>query len=203
VTAAEDDAFWLHDADPAVDICDPTLTVGACLDAILPTLAEHVPLEQARIVEFGCGVGRLTNPVQARYPDARVVGVDISARFLDIAATEAARLGVNPTYILSANVGLAAIPEAQGCDAVYTMCVLQHLDGDRKRGLLHQAGRVLRPGGVLRAQYVEGDHSSRCMYDARLPDVLRWCGEAGLRVTEYRHHLLMDRWTWITAVRPT
>ena len=90
MTAAADDAFWLHEADPAVDICDPRLTVDACLDVITGEMFRHIPLSPPVIVEFGCGIGRLANPLQERYPGTRVVGIDLNLKFLRLAGSAGA-----------------------------------------------------------------------------------------------------------------
>lgn len=196
---APDDAFWLHEADPAVDICDPTLPVDACLNEIITQVGAHVDLSAARIVEIGAGIGRLTVPLQALYPDAHVVGTDICRRFLDIADHAAAGQTTRPLHVLAGS--LDDVPQAQDADVIYTMCVFQHLDTPRKRAYIEQAARALRPGGVLVAQYVEGTAASRCMYDATIQDVREWCGLVGLEIQRVRHDLLMPRWTWVTATK--
>lgn len=199
MTAEDDDAFWLYEADPQVDICDPTLTVDACLDVILPEIQDRIAHVGAVAVEIGCGIGRLTNPMQALHPAATVIGIDINPRFIDAAVWAARKDGLKvPTYVVDDGLGYCRDGEA---DAVYSMCVFQHIDNDRKRDYIAQVGRVLRPGGVFRFQYVEGAHSSRCMYDALIGDVRAWCVEAGLTVQRAQHDLLMPRWTWVTATR--
>jgi 2-polyprenyl-3-methyl-5-hydroxy-6-metoxy-1,4-benzoquinol methylase len=209
MSAADDDAFWLHEADPAVDICDPSLTVDACLDVITPEMTARVDLDHATILDLGCGIGRLTNPIHARYPDARVMGIDPNGNFLADARRAAVTTGVSPVYVCcdAQELGIITVadwgdePRASGYDAVYSMAVFQHLDSARKRDLIAQVGLALRPGGVTVFQYVEGTHSSRCMYDALVGDVLEWCTDAGLKVQRVQHDLLMPRWTWVTATK--
>lgn len=201
MSAADDDAFWLHEADPAVDICDPSLTVDACLDVILPEIRDHVR-RWSWVLEIGCGIGRLTNPLQAMLPGTHVVGIDINPEFLAIACKAAEAMtwtGLMPIYRVAGSVDDVAAPGS--IDAVYSMAVFQHLDNARKRDYIQQIGRALRPGGVTVFQYVRGTHSSRCMYDALVRDVWDWCEEAGLTVQRVQHDLLMPRWTWVTATR--
>lgn len=190
--SAADDQFWRVEADPEVDIFDPSVSADECLDVITGEISAHVDIGIARIVEVGCGVGRLAGPLSERYPDATVVGTDISARFLDAAAP-------GPTYLLTDH--LDGIDEIIGCDAVYSVAMLQHIDNQRKRAYVEQIGRVLRPGGVAVLQVVEGVHASRCMYDVPLVDMIAWCEASELRVERVQRDVLFDRWAWITAVR--
>ena len=52
------------------------------------------PVEQARVLELGCAVGGNLLPMAYRFPEARFVGVDLSARQIEIARSSAARLGL-------------------------------------------------------------------------------------------------------------
>lgn len=195
----DDDAFWLNEADPAVDICDATLTVGACLDVIIPKMSGEVDLDKACIVEIGCGIGRLAAPVKAMFPGATVIGTDISARFLDIATRDAP----GPTYCLTKNLTGLPLAETSGghVDAIYSMAVLQHIRNNEKALHIYKASTALRMGGVFVFQYVEGSHESRCMYDAEIDDIEKCCLMAGFDVVEVEHDLLFPRWTWVTAVK--
>ena len=204
MTAEDDDAFWLYEADPQVDICDPSLTVDACLDVILPEILDHVTGKWSWVLEIGCGIGRLTNPIQAALPRVHVVGLDINPKFIALACEAAGAVtwtGMMPAYRVTGSLDDVASPGS--VDAIYSMAVFQHLSNDRKRDYIQQIGRALRPGGVTVFQYVEGVHSSRCMYDALIMEVAGWCQEAGLEVQRIQHDLLMPRWTWVTATRET
>lgn len=197
-----DDVFWLNEADPAVDICDPSLTADACLDVIVPEIRAHIAHRWAWVFEIGCGIGRLTNPLQAMLPGTHVVGMDINPKFLAMAAQASEAMtwtGLMPVYKVAGNLDDVADPGS--VDAIYSMAVFQHIDNDRKRSYIEQVGRVLRPGGVFCFQYVEGTHSSRCMHDALIWDVRAWCETAGLTVQRVQHDLLMPRWTWVTTTR--
>lgn len=195
VDSEEDDRFWRDEADPEVDIFDPSVSADECLSVILPELTRYVDLDSARIVEVGCGIGRLTGPVAERFPGATVVGTDISARLLAIAEERAS----GPVYVLTAD--LDECDDAQAADAAYSVAVLQHIDNQRKRAMIAQIARALRLGGVAVIQFVEGTHASRCMYDATIDEMRAWCSDSGLRVRTVRRDLLFPRWVWITATR--
>lgn len=98
-----------------------------------------------RVLDFGCGAGRLSNALAAHFDE--VVGVDISAPML----AEARRLergGGRISFLLNDTPDLSAFDD-DSFDLVYTDLVLQHLPPDLARGYLTEFARVVRPGGAM------------------------------------------------------
>lgn len=96
-------------------------------------------------LDFGCGVGRLSQALADRF--AHVVGVDISSSMVE----QARRLnshGERCTYETNARADLSLFPEPR-FDLVYSNIVLQHISPRYARRYLQEFVRVLRPGGVL------------------------------------------------------
>ena len=58
---------------------------------VLEQCTRHIP-DPHRVLDVGCGTGRLLRDAQLRFPDAQLVGVDISANMLSLAATASSRL---------------------------------------------------------------------------------------------------------------
>lgn len=130
------------------------------LDAFLDTGRHEVDRTFARLAElglatgtelaldFGCGVGRLTQPLSERF--ARVVGVDISPPML-----ERARLldetGRQIDWVLNDSDALRFQPDAS-VDFCYSSLVLQHLPRRLATRYLSELVRVLRPGGLAVVQ---------------------------------------------------
>ena len=106
----------------------------------------HTPLRDARsILDIGCGPGNSTAAVAARYPGARVLGVDSSENM--VAAARAA----HPEFefrVCEAPQGLDAL--GGGFDIVFSNACLQWIP--EHRTLLPALMRQLRPGGVLAVQ---------------------------------------------------
>jgi SAM-dependent methyltransferase len=101
----------------------------------------------ARVLDFGCGAGRLSQAL-ADHAD-EVVGVDVSPPMLAVAreldAAGRCRFVLNETSDL-------AVFGAGEFDLVYSELVLQHLPAAVIDGYLAEFVRVLRPGGVALLQ---------------------------------------------------
>ena len=101
-----------------------------------------------RVLEIGCGVGRLLRPLAGRV--ARVVGVDLSAAMLARARDSCE--GLSNVELALTDGNLDFLPDA-GFDFVFSHIVFQHLP--RKayaERYFRDAFRVLAPGGIFRVQ---------------------------------------------------
>lgn len=118
-------------------------------DALLKQrLVEQARLADARdILDLGCGTGTLTTTIKRAAPNARVTGVDIDPRVLELARKNVAKAGVD-VRLVAASVTDLPFPD-HTFDRVLSSLVLHHLDTDEKRAALAGALRVLRPGGEL------------------------------------------------------
>ncbi len=105
----------------------------------------QLPAPGGRALDFGCGVGRLTQALARRHDS--VVGADISAVMIDLAR----RLNQYPEkaqYICTADAGLQTLPD-HSFQFIYSNIVLQHVPpGDAVR-YLREFFRLLGPNGLL------------------------------------------------------
>ena len=114
------------------------------LDGLLDALGMEVSPGE-RVVEIGCGIGRLTRPLAERA--ASVVAVDVSARMLELARRLNPDLA-NVDWLLGDGASLAGIPAASA-DVCFSYVVFQHIpDPHVTLGYVREIGRVLRPGGT-------------------------------------------------------
>jgi SAM-dependent methyltransferase len=105
----------------------------------------QLPAPRGAALDFGCGVGRLTQALARRLD--RVVGADISPVMIDLAR----RLNRYPDraeYICTAETGLETL-QAASFDCVYSNIVLQHVASDLSVRYLHEFFRLLGRGGLL------------------------------------------------------
>jgi 2-polyprenyl-3-methyl-5-hydroxy-6-metoxy-1,4-benzoquinol methylase len=57
------------------------------IEAAIQTIAEWAPPEPRRILEIGCGIGATSWRMARAWPGAQVLGIDISARSIEVATT--------------------------------------------------------------------------------------------------------------------
>lgn len=98
-----------------------------------------------RALDFGCGVGRLTQALARRM--SGVVGADISPVMIDLART-LNRYPDRVEYICTAEAGLELLPP-RTFECIYSNIVLQHVPSDISVRYLDEFFRLLAPGGLL------------------------------------------------------
>lgn len=170
---AIENAAWYVDTTLSFDEPDMEqfLADGARIvrDALDGAPAE--PRRHELAVEIGSGLGRVVKSLADRFD--HVVGIDISPEMVE----RAGQLVADPRVELRLGDGrsLAGIADAS-VDLVLSFTVLQHIpDPKIIEGYLREAGRVLRPGGLL---------------------VFQWNNEPGHR------RWVIRRW-WLTALQRT
>jgi SAM-dependent methyltransferase len=99
----------------------------------------------APALDFGCGVGRLTQALAARFPECW--GVDISSTMIRL-AREFAQEIPRCRFLLNEQDHLAGLQDNY-FGFIYTSIVLQHMAEKYSRTYLAEFLRVLKPGGVL------------------------------------------------------
>ena len=106
---------------------------------------EVAPARRTRALDFGCGVGRLTQALGRRFD--RADGVDIARAMLE-EARRYDRSGGRCQYHLNTSGHLGQF-ESGSFDLVCSLLVLQHMEpGDAVRYIAEMV-RVLAPGGLL------------------------------------------------------
>ncbi|MFG1717196.1 class I SAM-dependent methyltransferase [Micromonospora chalcea] len=146
-----------------------------------------------RIVDIGCGFGKSTRPLPAKYPTAQVIGVDLAAPGLRLAHAEAEATGLAIDYRQAD--GRATGIESGSCDVVTGTMVLHEMPAAAIRETIVEAARLLKPGGSLRFLefMLTGDplrdatvyeHAERnnepFFHDLFGSDLIEVCAEAGL-----------------------
>lgn len=123
-------------------VADPQARWGA-------TMLERLPLEGGeRVLDAGCGTGRVTELLLARLPRGSVVALDASRTMLDEARKRLARFGDQVEYV-QADLG-KPLPIDRPVDAILSTATLHWVpDHD---ALFTNLAAVLRPGGMLVAQ---------------------------------------------------
>lgn len=113
------------------------------VDRILSLLGVQIEPSD-RVVEIGCGVGRLTRPLSARASDVRAL--DVSERMLALAKEHNAALE-NVTWVHGDGASLAGI-DSGSATVCFSHVVFQRIEDPAiTLEYVREMGRVLQPGG--------------------------------------------------------
>ena len=116
------------------------------IDELLKWLRElHVEFTPGRALDFGCGVGRLTQALARTF--AECDGVDIAPSMIE-QANELNQFGDRCRYHVNDRDDLALFPDGV-FDLVYSDIVLQHIAPEFSAAYVREFTRVLAPGGVV------------------------------------------------------
>ncbi|MCG8556372.1 MAG: class I SAM-dependent methyltransferase [Proteobacteria bacterium] len=136
-------------------------TGESTIDALGQTIRHHLEpdFSPGRVLDFGCGVGRLVVPLAKRYP--QVVGADVSPAMLEEARKNCAerQLG-NVTLVRSSD----CLSNVDGpFDYINSSIVFQHIPVRRGERIFKGLLDRLRPGGVasLHVTYGKLDRKGR------------------------------------------
>ncbi len=145
-----------------------------------------------RVLDLGCGDGRLAALVLAASPDSTVTCIDLSPPMLDAAAARFA--GDERVEIVRHDLG-QPLPVVGPFAAIISSLAIHHVTDERKESLYAEAAGLLAPGGVFcnleivasptpalhdrwRDEMGARDDPSDILRD--LPSQLRWIEAAGL-----------------------
>jgi SAM-dependent methyltransferase len=114
-------------------------------------LAVKPEIGRSSALDFGCGVGRLTQSLAEHFDS--VVGVDIAPTMV-AEAIKHNRHGERCTYYVNDRPDLQQFSDGQ-FDFIFTLIVLQHMAPHYAKGYLKEFMRLLKPGGVVLFQMPE------------------------------------------------
>jgi trans-aconitate 2-methyltransferase len=139
-------AEW--DASSYHQVANPHVTWGQRVLARLHLRGDE------RVMDAGCGTGRLTAELLERLPEGHVLAVDVSANMLEVAREHLApRFGERVSFL---RADLQTIELAEPVDAIFSTAAL-HWVTDHPTMFRHLFG-ALKPGGWLVAQCGGGDN---------------------------------------------
>jgi SAM-dependent methyltransferase len=99
-----------------------------------------------RVLDLGCGDGRLTALVLAAYPASTATCVDMSEPMLEAARN---RFAADDRVTIAAHDFATPLPFDGPFDAIVTSLAVHHVSDDRKRALYTEIANRLAPGGVF------------------------------------------------------
>ena len=111
----------------------------SALDLLLP--------DRGRLLDLGCGFGLFAAYFGQTQPLREILGVDLDARRVRLAAHVAEKLGLAQHRFLVGDV--RELDLTGTFDACYVLDVMHHLPADKQLPVLARLHQLLRPGGVV------------------------------------------------------
>jgi SAM-dependent methyltransferase len=105
-------------------------------------------LAPKRILDMACGFGKTTLPIAENFPDAEVIGVDLAAPCLRVAASNARKKGLKNVRFKQVNAAETGL-ESESFDLVTSSMYLHEIPTKVLEKTFEEAFRVLRPGGLM------------------------------------------------------
>ena len=134
------------------DVDDFFRTGGLEAARLMASVERLAPaLSRGRALDFGCGVGRVTQGLADHFSEA--VGVDVASSMVE-AARKWNRQPDRCRFTLNEATHLGQF-ESNGFDLVYSRLVLQHIPPNLVEGYIPELVRVLKPDGLLMFQLPE------------------------------------------------
>lgn len=158
-----DDPLWavLSNPDKRGGLWDPeeffALGVHDVTNVLTTTAKARIDVARNRALDFGCGVGRLTQALAKEFNE--VVGVDIAESMLNRARQFDQSEG-RCRFVVNTTPDLAQFPDAS-FDFIYSHIVFQHMEPRYSLGYMREFARLLRPGGVTVFQIPVPDTTGR------------------------------------------
>ena len=109
------------------------------------TKQRNLNINYNKAIDFGCGVGRLTQALAMKFNE--VIGIDIAPSMIN-SANYHNRFKERCKYVLNNKYDLSFIPSAD-VDFIYTIITLQHMKPKFSKGFIQEFMRILKRGGLL------------------------------------------------------
>jgi len=114
--------------------------IGERLQAIVDYPLE---IDPARALDFGCGVGRLTNALGRHFEE--VIGVDVSSTMIENA--NKLRRSENCTFVVNKQQDLSLFGDDH-FSFIYSDITIQHIPVPASENYIRDFLRILKPGGL-------------------------------------------------------
>ena len=158
---------------------DPLYT-RKCLEPDILAYCSKDNFKNKRILDFGCGAGASSIILARMFPDAEIVGIDLSEKLLYL-AKERAKFYQYDNISFYCNPDGKTLPKDLGnFDYIILSAVFEHLLPDERKTVLKIIWSMLKPDGIFflnqtpyRFFPFEG-HTTRLFFVNYLPDKLAY-----------------------------
>lgn len=185
---------WGGDGTP--ETVDPT--IQAILDNIEYVMTKVGGV--SRVLDIGCGPGRILHRLARLHPDGEFHGVDISPAMVALGDTDRPD-NVRSVGVLSPGAGIPHVDG--GYDVVYSTETFQHMTLDWKSWYLAQIASRLSDAGMALIQFVAGDDTDLPANHPIDPKAMEaMARNVGLKVRKFTvPNQIHDEWRWMVLSR--
>ena len=134
----------LHRANVRISGEEPEFFAAYKIAELERSLGRRGAPRPRSVLDFGCGVGNSIVHLRRHFPDAEIVGVDVSGRSLDVAR---ARFGDLADFTHFDGATLPFAPHR--FDVAFSACVFHHISAAEHVPLLAEMRRTLREHGTV------------------------------------------------------
>lgn len=133
---------------------------GSAFDQVRKYWEQHGGLRIHDVIDIGCSIGLSTRYLANSFPDAKMVGLDLSPHFLSVARfsqmypdrvlfERPAEQNRNITYVHGNAENMSALFPDESFDMVSGQFILHELPPEPTQVITKECMRILRPGGVV------------------------------------------------------
>jgi len=137
------------------------------------------------VLEIGCGIGRLLDPLSEKYKECNFYAIDISDEMIKLAPKKN-----NIKYQEVAN----------NLDLVYSMLVFQHIEHQEKINYIKLAYDNLKKGGNIYFQFVIGEENSPYSYQTSRLEIEDILNNIGFNSLVFENHM-HPQWMFARATK--
>jgi len=137
-------------------------------DYLMSTIRKHIDpaFAPSRVVEFGCGVGRLLIPFASIA--AEVVGLDVSDAMLQEARRNCDLQSLHNVRLIKSDYQLSELTGS--FDLLHSCIVFQHIPCARGQSIIARLLQFVRPGGVAALHVLYSHASPTSVPETELPE---------------------------------
>jgi SAM-dependent methyltransferase len=139
------------------------------VEYVMQVIRNHIDAEftPKRVLDFGCGVGRILIPLAQVAQE--VVGLDVSPSMLQEARRNCTEQGISNVQLLAGDVESSSLGEP--FDLIHSYIVFQHIPPDRGKIIFLKLLEHIRPAGVgaLQLTYSKKQFASTYGIDPAVP----------------------------------
>lgn len=116
-------------------------------DWVRQGLIERIGGQPRRILDLGCGTGSLTLALKEQFPQAEVIGLDLSPQMLTMADYKAKQRGLKVVW--SQGLAEKTLFPSQAFDLISLALLCHETPPEITQAILRECFRLLSPGGQL------------------------------------------------------